>query len=272
MHPIAFNLGPLTVHWYGVMVALAFLLGLWTASRRAPRSGINGERIVDLGPWLILGAILGARAFYVVSYWREEFAGKPISEIFMIHHGGLVFYGGLLGATLAGIIYLRARALPLWKAADILAPSIALGYVFGRIGCLMNGCCYGRACDLPWAIRFPVKSFAWEMQHRLGLVGENEPSVSVHPTQIYDSLLNLGLYLALAWFYRRKKFDGQVFAVYLMGYAVTRSFVEMFRGDYPADHLHSGLTPAHLVSIGIFAAGAVLFYVLRRNATQRGSR
>ncbi|HEU0040578.1 MAG TPA: prolipoprotein diacylglyceryl transferase family protein, partial [Verrucomicrobiae bacterium] len=127
-------------------------------------------------------------------------------------------------------------------------------------------------CDLPWAIRFPVKSFAWEMQHRLGLVGENEPSVPVHPTQIYDSLLNLGLYFFLAWLYRRKKFDGQVFAAYLLCYAVTRSFVEMFRGDYPADHLHSGLTPAHLVSIGIFAAGAVLFYVLRRSATQRGSR
>ena len=114
------------------------------------------------------------------------------------------------------------------------------------------------ACAAPWAIHFPA-------DHETGGVG-------VHPTQIYDSLLNLGLYLALAWFYRRKKFDGQVFAVYLMGYAVTRSFVEMFRGDYPADHLHSGLTPAHLVSIGIFAAGAVLFYVLRRNATQRGSR
>jgi len=145
--------------------------------------------------------------------------GKPASEIFMIHHGGLVFYGGLLGASLAGIIYIRVRQLPLWKVADILAPSIALGYVFGRIGCLLNGCCYGRICDQPWAIRFPSEH---------GTHGQ-----PVHPTQIYDSLLNLGLYLALAWLYRRKKFDGQVFAAYLMCYAVTRSFVEMFRGDYP---------------------------------------
>ena len=108
------------------------------------------------------------------------------------------------------------------------------------------------------------------MQHRLRLASENEPSVSVHPTQIYDSLLNLGLYCFLAWLYRRKKFDGQVFAVYLLCYAVTRSFVEMFRGDYPAVHLYRGLTPAHLVSIGIFAAGAGLFYGLRRSATPRG--
>jgi phosphatidylglycerol:prolipoprotein diacylglycerol transferase len=258
VHPIAFNLGPLTIHWYGVMVALAFLVGLWTAGRRATRSGINGERIVDLGPWLILGAILGARTFYVVSYWREEFAGKPISEIFMIHHGGLVFYGGLLGASLAGIIYIRIRGLALWKVADILAPSIALGYVFGRIGCLFNGCCYGRACDLPWAIRFPEDNPL------------HPPTFPVHPTQIYDSLLNLGLYLALAWLYRRKKFDGQVFAVYLLCYAVTRSFVEMFRGDYPAEHLHRGLTPAHLVSVGIFAAGAILFWKLPRHVETRG--
>ena len=254
MHPIAFNLGPLTIHWYGIMVALAFLVGLWTASRRASQSGIHGERIVDLGPWLILGAILGARTFYVISYWHEEFAGKPISEIFMIHHGGLVFYGGLLGASLAGIIYIRVRQLPLWKVADILAPSIALGYVFGRIGCLLNGCCYGRICDQPWAIRFPSEH---------GTHGQ-----PVHPTQIYDSLLNLGLYLALAWFYRRKKLDGQVFAIYLMGYAVTRSLVEMFRGDYPAEHLHSGLTPAHLISIGILGAGAILFWMLQRPAVK----
>jgi len=256
VHPIAFNLGPLTIHWYGVLVALAFLFGLWTASRRAPRSGINGERIVDLGPWLILGAILGARTFYVVSYWREEFAGKPVSEIFMIHHGGLVFYGGLAGATLAGIIYIRVRALPLWKVADVLAPSISLGYVFGRIGCLMNGCCYGRACEMPWAIRFPSDH---------GTHGQ-----PVHPTQIYDSLLNLGLYLVLAWLYRRKKFDGQVFAVYLMCYAVTRSFVEIFRGDYPVEHLYGGLTPAHLLSIGIFAAGGVLFWTLPRHLAKQG--
>ena len=250
MHPIAFHLGRLTIHWYGIMIALAFIAGLLTASRRAPRSGIDGEKVADLVPWLIGGAILGARTLFVITYWREEFATQPWWEIFMVQHGGLVYYGGLLGASLAGIIYLRVRKMPLWKVADILAPSIALGYVFGRIGCLMNGCCYGRACDLPWAIRFPVG-------HSTHPVGE--PALAVHPTQIYDSLLNLGLYLALAWLYRRKQFDGQVFAAYLMGYAVTRSLVEMFRGDYSAEHLHSGLTPAHLVSIGIFAAGLGLF-------------
>ena len=238
------------------MLAVAFLAGLWTAARRAPRAGIASEKISDVGLWLIIGAVIGARALYVATYWREDFAGRPIWEIFMVQHGGLVFYGGLIGASLACIVYARRQRLSLWKVADILAPSIALGYVFGRIGCLLNGCCYGRACDLPWAIHFPP-------EHSTG-------GVPVHPTQIYDSLLNLVFYAALALLFRRKRFDGQVFATYLMGYALLRSFVETFRGDYSQTHLHGGLTPAHLVSVGIFVAGAVLFWALQRRPVKRG--
>jgi phosphatidylglycerol---prolipoprotein diacylglyceryl transferase len=260
MHPIAFKLGPLSVHWYGVMVALGFLAGLWTASRRGLRDGITAEKIVDLGPWLIVGAIVGARTLYVISYWREAFAGKPVGEIFAVWKGGLVFYGGLIGATLAGILYTRLKNMPVWKVADIVAPSIALGYVFGRIGCLLNGCCYGRACNLPWAIRFPENNPL------------NPPAYPVHPTEIYESLLNLGLYAFLVWLYRRKKFDGQVFGVYLVGYALLRSFVEMFRGDYPEHQHYLGgwATPAHLASILILAAGVTLLGLLPRPKAERG--
>jgi len=266
VHPIAFHLGPLPVHWYGVMVALAFLAGLWTASRRALRENIAPERIIDLGPWLIVGAIVGARILYVITFWREEFAGKPFVETIMVWRGGLVYYGGLMGASLGFILYARIKNLPLWKGADILAPSIALGYVFGRIGCLMNGCCYGRVCELPWAIQFPNQSNAWHQQLSQGLVGPNDRSLPVHPTQVYESLLNLALYGGLAWLYRRKKFDGQIFATYLVCYAVLRSFVEIFRGDYPEYQRHLGgwVTPAHLVSVAILAAGVVLFRVLPR--------
>ena len=137
-------------------MALAFLAGLWTATRRARRENISGESIADVTLWLMAGGIVGARIVYVTTYWKEEFADQQVSEIFMIRHGGLVYYGGLIGATLAGIIYIRWKKMPFWKIADVLAPSIALGNVFGRIGCLLNGCCYGRACDLPWAIRFPA--------------------------------------------------------------------------------------------------------------------
>ena len=155
MQPIAIELGPFPIHWYGVMVALGFVAGLWTARRRGLASGISAEKVIDFGPWIILGAIIGARTLYVISYWRESFEGRPTWEIFAVWQGGLVFYGGLMGSTVASAIYIRLKKLPFWKMADILAPSIALGYVFGRIGCLLNGCCYGRACDLPWAIHFP---------------------------------------------------------------------------------------------------------------------
>ena len=254
MHRIAFEFGPLTVTWYGILVASGFLLGLWTASRRALRDNIDPEKIFDLGTWLLVGTIVGARAMYVTTYWKEEFAGKPFSEIFMVQHGGIVFYGGFIGASLACMLFAWRKHLPLWRLADILAPSIALGSFVGRYGCLMNGCCYGRPTDLPWAIHFPP-------DHETHGIG-------VHPTQIYDSTLNLILYAFLAWLFRRKKFDGQVFATYLIAYAVLRSFVELFRGDYTPVHYLGPLTPAQLVSIGIVAAGIILLVKLPRRKAE----
>ena len=251
MHPIAFHLGSLPVRWYGVMMALAFIAGLWTATRRARQVNVSGDIIADVTLWLMLGSIAGARLVWVTTYWKTELADQPFREVFMIQHGGLVFYGGLIGATVAGFIYLTWKKLPVWKIADILAPSIALGCVFGRVGCLLNGCCYGRACDLPWAIHFPAD--------------HETHGLAVHPTEIYDGLLNLVLYVFLAWLFRRKKFDGQIFATYLIVYSVFRSIAESFRGDYPADHVHAGLTSAQLVSVPILIAGLAVFFWRRKN-------
>jgi len=235
------------------MMAAAFFAGLWTATRRARLVNVSGDLITDVTLWLMVGSIVGARTVYVTTYWKREFAGQPFSEVFMVQHGGLVFYGGLIGAFAAGVGYLWWKKLPVWKIADVFAPSIALGSVFGRVGCLLNGCCYGRACDLPWAITFTNPE-----AHELSGTPLNEPR---HPTEIYDALLNLILYLGLAWWFRRKKFDGQVFALYLIGYAVCRSAVEIFRGDYPPDHIHAGyFTSAQLLSVPIFAAG-ILFWI-----------
>ena len=260
MHPVAFHLGSLTIHSYGVMIALAFLAGLWTVTLRARRDPAlrnSGEKIADITLWLMAGAILGARIVYVTTYWKEQFAGQPLTEIFAIWNGGLVYYGGLIGAVSAGIIYTRWKKMPPWKTADAFAPSIALGNVFGRIGCLLNGCCYGRACSLPWAISFPPENPL------------NSPTTPVHPTEIYDALLNLALYIYLARLFRRKKFDGQVFATYLICYAVTRSIVEYFRGDYSNPHYHLGLTPAQWISVPIFIAGLLLAALLSRRESKR---
>ena len=231
------------------MMAVAFVAGLWTATRRARLANVPADTITDITAWLLVSGIIGARVDYVTTYWKQEFADQPFSEVFMVQHGGLVFYGGLIGAIIGSTTYLIWKKQPVWKIADILAPSIALGSVFGRIGCLLNGCCYGRACDLPWAIHFPAN-------HETGGVG-------VHPTEIYDALLNLILYMGLAWLFRHKKFDGQIFALYLIGYAICRSIVECFRGDYPPDHIHAGIfTSAQLLSLPIFIAGVALAFFL----------
>jgi phosphatidylglycerol:prolipoprotein diacylglycerol transferase len=262
VHKIAFLLGPLTISWYGVFVAAGFLFGLWNASRRALRARIDPEAIFDCGTWLLAGAILGARLMYVTTYWPDivdsarDYNHSPFLEIIMVQHGGLVYYGGLIGASAGCILFAWRRRLPLWRLADVLAPGVALGSFFGRWGCLMNGCCYGRPTTLPWGIQFPVG-------HETHPFNDGLPHF-VHPTEIYDSLLNLGLFAGLAWFYRHRRFDGQVFAFYLVGYSVLRSFVEYFRGDYPPRELVGWATPAQLLSLGTLAAGVLLLVVLPR--------
>jgi phosphatidylglycerol---prolipoprotein diacylglyceryl transferase len=256
VYPIALKLGPLAIHSYGIMVALAFLAGYWTAALRARRENISSDAIINVVTWLMVGSIIGARIVYVTTYWHEEFADQPSTEIFAIWHGGLVYYGGLIGGLIAGTLCVWWKKMPLWKTADVLAPSIALGSFFGRAGCLLNGCCYGRPTDLPWAIKFTNP-----LAHDLS----NTPlNVSLHPTQIYDGLLNLVLYAFLAWLFRHKKFDGEIIATYLICYAITRSIVEHFRGDYSNLHYHLGLTPAQWISVPIFITGLALAALLSR--------
>lgn len=246
MHPIAFHIGNVAIHWYGILVAIGFLAGFWTASRRAPLDGLSSESVADIGPWLIVGGLVGARMLYVITYWQEDFSGAPLADIFKIRQGGLVFYGGFIGATLCAIFYVRKNKIPIWKMADALAPSIALGHAFGRLGCLMTGCCYGKACSLPWSITFPRD----HVTH----------PIAVHPTQLYESFFNFALFAGLTWIYRKKKFDGQVFALYLMAYAFLRAVNELFRGDYePSKHLGI-LTPGQLTGILIMSAGIAMWF------------
>ncbi|MBI1842879.1 MAG: prolipoprotein diacylglyceryl transferase [Verrucomicrobia bacterium] len=256
MHKIALELGPLTIHWYGVFVGLGCLLGLWSAARRGLREGLAPERTYDFCWWILLGAVVGARVWYVASYWSEDFADKSWLAVFNIRQGGLVFYGGVVGSSLALILYSLLKRQPLWLLADIATPSIALGSALGRIGCLMTGCCYGSPCSLPWAIRFPEDHAT-----------RHNP---VHPVQIYDALINLALYLFLELScFRRRRFDGQVFVVWLLIYPFTRSFTELFRGDYPQRYLGGSMTPAQAMSLFTVVAGVALYFLLPRRLTRR---
>lgn len=252
MDSVAFNIGGLVIYWYGVLVTSGFVAGLWSASRRAPLSGVSRDAIVDLGPWIMAGAVIGARLLHVISYWDEEFARAPWHEVFNLRKGGLVFYGGLAGSSLAVIIAARRRKLPLWTLADILAPSIALGQVFGRLGCLFNGCCFGCATKAPWGLYYP-----WPHQSY---------GHAVHPTQIYESLLCLCLYAFLALRFRKPHFKGQIFSLYLLFYGVIRFTVEFFRGDYDRHYLGGWATPGHLVSLLVIASGVALWNVMSRSS------
>ena len=148
MHPILFRIGPLDIHTYGVLVALGFIVGLWIAARRAPTEGIKPEQISDLGVWLIIAGMAGGKLFHIIFFWDEFIAGWRQEGVRSLREG-FVFYGGFICACLATIAFARMKRLSLWKLADVLAPSVALGHAFGRLGCFFNGCCYGKACSLP---------------------------------------------------------------------------------------------------------------------------
>ena len=269
MDSIAFKIGGFTIYWYGILVAGGFLAGLWTASRRCVLDKLDGKVISDLGVWIILAGMIGARAMHVVTYWEEQYADQPLSHLLDFRGGGLVFHGGFIGAALAVILYTRLHGKqPLWKIADAFAPSIPLGHALGRLGCLMYGCCFGTVCDLPWAIQFPEHSPAFNL---LGQAPTDAAhSLYVHPTQIYSALLNVALYGGLAWLYRHKRFDGQVFGLYLAGYSINRFVVEFFRGDYQAEQLWFGwVKPGQQLSLFLLPIGIALIILLRRRPLAR---
>ena len=269
MDPIAFKIGGFAIYWYGILVAGGFLAGLWTASRRCVLDKLEGKVISDLGVWVIIAGMLGARAMHVLTYWDDQYAGGPLWQVLDFRSGGLVFYGGFIGAALAVILYIRLHGKqPLWKIADAFAPSIPLGHALGRLGCLMFGCCFGTACDLPWAIQFPEHSPAFNL---LGQAPTDAAhSLYVHPTQIYSALLNVALYGGLAWLYRHKRFDGQVFGLYLAGYSINRFVVEFFRGDYQAEQLWFGwVKPGQQLCLFLLPIGIALIILLRRRPLAR---
>lgn len=222
MHPIFVELGPLTIRWYGVFVALGFLAAFALFRRRAKDAHMDAETATNLLLLLFGAGLVGARAWYVARYWREEFAGN-LREIFMLQHGGLVFLGGFFVAMGTLWIWCRAKRLPLAPVADALAPCLALGQFFGRLGCFMNGCCYGRPSDMPWAI------------------APNAPSavagIPRHPTQLYEAFGLLDITLALIFLRRIQRYPGQIAWSYALLYALLRFLVEFFRGDVPHDVL-----------------------------------
>ncbi len=335
--------GGLPIRGYGFMLLVGFVAGVALAARQARRMGLNPDVVYSFAFWIFVAGIVGARAFFVMQY-REEFVREnvlaTIGAILNLTEGGLVVYGALLGVMLVGTIYLVVHRLPVLAFADLIAPSLALGLAFGRIGCLLNGCCFGGLCETPWlGVRFPPTSPVYERQLELGQLhgfrlhdhsetgqprvaavypdtpaqaagmqvgmvvtainGQATPSTAharhvlrrgsstlivqtehatltifapslpgrslpVHATQIYSSV-NAGLLFFLLWtYYPLRRRDGEVFAILLLLYPITRLILEAVRVD-EAGKLGTNLTIAQWVSLMLIAGAIALWiYILRQ--------
>src|SRR5262245_54769006 len=177
MHPTLFELGPVTVYTYGVLLAAAYLLGLQLAMVRARNRGLDHARVLDLGIYIIISALVGAKLLLLITEF-QSFKDNPRSLLDLVRSGG-VFYGGLITAVAVALWYIRRIGLPLWTTCDVFAPGIALGHVVGRLGCLFAGCCYGKPTTVPWAITFTNPYAAANVGTPL--------NVPLHPTQLYEA-------------------------------------------------------------------------------------
>ena len=215
-------LGQITIYTYGVLLAAAYLLGLKLAMNRAQARGLDGARVLDLGIYIIISALIGAKLLLVVTEFRT-FRADP-SELLTLARSGGVFYGGLIMAVSVALWYIRRAGLPLWTTCDVFAPGIALGHVVGRFGCLFAGCCYGKPTEAPWGITFTDPFAAANVGTPLG--------VPLHPTQLYEAGAEfLILMLLLGTERKGRPFPGRTFWGYILLYAISRFVIEFYRGD-----------------------------------------
>lgn len=240
MHPILFKIGPLTIYSYGFFYALGFLVGIILSLYFARKEEIKSEVIFDLSLYVIISGVVGARFFYVLGQWQQF--QENLIEVFMVQKGGLVFLGGFLLALLTIIIYTKIKNINLLKILDLASPGVTLGYAIGRIGCFLNGCCFGLPTKLPWGMIFAPNSLA----------GYHFPNQPLHPTQIYASLSMFISFSILTLLYQHKKFHGQIFFWALTFYSTYRFLVEFLR--YSPIHW-LGLTPSQWLAIAIFLSG-----------------
>jgi phosphatidylglycerol---prolipoprotein diacylglyceryl transferase len=221
VYPELFSIGPVTVYSYGVLLAASYLLGLRLAMARGRQRGLDANRVLDLGIYIIIAALVGAKLLLLVVD-RDQF--RSFSDLFSLVRTGGVFYGGLILAVVVAFWYISKHRLPFWTTCDVFAPGIALGHVTGRLGCLAAGCCYGTPTSLPWGITFT---------NPLAQSNVGTPlNIPLHPTQIYEAgaeLLILGLLLATER--RGKPFAGRTFWLYMLLYAISRYVIEFYRGD-----------------------------------------
>jgi phosphatidylglycerol:prolipoprotein diacylglycerol transferase len=260
MHPILFDFGRFTIYSYGVLLAAAYLLGLQLALVRARRRGLDPQRVMDLGIWIIISALVGAKLLLLVVDYRQ-FTASPGELLGLVRSGG-VFYGGLITAVVVALVYLRRHRMPLWTTTDIFAPGIALGHIVGRLGCLMAGCCFGRPSSVPWAITFRDPAAQANVGTPLG--------VPLHPTQLYEAGAEALILMVLLGLERRgRSFPGRTFWTYMLLYGVSRFAIEFYRGD-SRGMVFATVSTSQFVSLIIAPLALVMLVLLSRRTDPTG--
>ena len=256
MHPEIAHWGFFHLRSYGLMLAIAFLAGTWLALREARRLHLDEDRLVTVILAALVCGVLGARMLYVLEHIAEF--KREWGSVLALWQGGLTLYGGVVAGTVGGLLAARQQRVPQWVAADALAPSLALGTVFGRVGCFLNGCCYGRPTTLPWGVQFPPDSFA----------GLEFGNAKLHPSQLYFALSGLALF-GLMWSLRRTiRTPGALFWLFITLFALVRIPLDLTRAYEPAAEIaHLGgqaITESQLTSIAIALFGVLMILRLRR--------
>lgn len=296
------------LHTYGLMMASAFVVGIWLATRQAQQEGLPpvvlrdgkgrpltdskgkkitipaAELVADLAFYLLIAGLVGSRILYILTRWEQEYARDP-ARVLRIWEGGLVWYGGLIGATLIAVWFVRKHKVAFLPYADVIVPSVAIGHALGRLGCFAAGCCFGNVAA-SWfpsslAARFPqhgpgVEEFsaAWSEHRRMHLIGDDAThSLPVYPTQLMEAGGELLIFFALIFIRSRKRFHGQVLLSYLYLYPLLRVVMEMFRGDsirgfffrWPSQEAPMLLSTSQGVSILVALAAIALNVVLSRH-------
>ena len=257
-------LGGIKVFGYGFMLFLAFLASMNLAAWRARREKLDPELIYDLSLGVFLGGLIGARLFYVIQYWGVKV--HSILDVLKIWEGGIVLYGSIIGGTIAFFAYRALRPFPLRPYLDAIAPALVLGIAIGRFGCFLNGCCYGDVCE--WGVRFPAESPPWVAHQNAELIDASDLwSLPVHPTQLYSVVDGLVLLFLLSAFYPLRSRDGQVMALLMVVYPVTRILIEYLRNDELV--FLAGMTISQNVSVLLVACGSLFWLGLARLPAQR---
>ncbi len=250
MHRILLEIGSLKIYAWGTLIGIGFLVGLWITTLEAKKRGIRKEDVIDIALYLLISGILGARIAFVIANWKD-YAKNPIS-IFYLQKGGMVLFGTLIAGVITGYAIVKIKKLDFWELADTFAPGLALGIAIGRIGCFLNGCCWGKI-SYTFGIRFPSTHNppVYVDQVMRGLIKPGAPyTLPVIPTQLLHSLSAFIVFLLVIKFYKSgmQKFKGQGFLLLVIYYSIGRFLVEFLR--YYPPHKYAGpFTGSQILSI-----------------------